>query len=257
MALRFRHLASSPILAGTVSTIVVIESDEPQPGLLLPLIANGFPGLAFYLSDAGNDRLFLYGQYVKPVNLEVKGRFAFIAYFFYPHVLKTLFGYHAKEFTDINVDLDLLKPAIQMRLKEQLVNITDLPARLQLINDFVLRLLRPNVAANASIQFATQMLQKNKGLFPLPQLQKELRVTERTFQRLFESHVGVSPRLFGRICQFQSAFQQLNTMQFSKLSDVAFENGFSDRSHLIRVFKEFTSLTPSEYLQNTSGLDIE
>jgi AraC-like DNA-binding protein len=84
-------------------------------------------------------------------------------------------------------------------------------------------------------------------------VQKELRISERTFRRLFDLHVGISPKMFSRICQFDSAFQQLNTDQFSKLSDVAYENGYADQSHLIRSFKEFTTFSPSEYLKKRNA----
>lgn len=84
--------------------------------------------------------------------------------------------------------------------------------------------------------------------------QKELFVTERTFQRLFEKSVGLSPNQFRKINQFNKAFQQLNRRQFSSFADIAFENGYADQSHYIRTFKEFTGLTPKEYLDLISGL---
>jgi AraC-like DNA-binding protein len=65
---------------------------------------------------------------------------------------------------------------------------------------------------------------------------------------MFESNVGISPRLYKRICQFDAAFQQLNRRKFAKLSDIAYQNGYADQSHFIRSFKEFTNITPKEYL---------
>jgi AraC-like DNA-binding protein len=44
----------------------------------------------------------------------------------------------------------------------------------------------------------------------------------------------------------------LKTGQFDNLTDVAFENDFADQSHFIRSFKEFTQLTPKDYIK--SGL---
>ncbi|HEX6428081.1 MAG TPA: AraC family transcriptional regulator, partial [Niastella sp.] len=54
---------------------------------------------------------------------------------------------------------------------------------------------------------------------------------------------------FRRIWQFNNAFQQLNNRQFNKLTDIAFANGYADQSHYIRAFKEFTGITPKEYLK--------
>ena len=76
-----------------------------------------------------------------------------------------------------------------------------------------------------------------------------MHVTERTFQRMFEKNIGISLNLYRRVCQFNSAFQQLNNRHFSRLSDLAFLNGYADQSHFVRSFKEFTHLLPTEYLQ--------
>jgi AraC-like DNA-binding protein len=65
---------------------------------------------------------------------------------------------------------------------------------------------------------------------------------------MFERHIGLTPNMYRRVSQFNSAFWQLNSRQFSKLSDIAFHNGYADQSHYIRSFKEFTNLTPGEYL---------
>jgi len=96
-------------------------------------------------------------------------------------------------------------------------------------------------------------MRNGMGLIPLKRIQAELHVTERTFQRLFEFQVGVSPKMFNRICQFHAAFQQVRQHQCSKLSDIAFETGYSDQSHLSRTFKEFTNYSPGEYLKMAAG----
>ncbi|WP_353477498.1 helix-turn-helix domain-containing protein [Arenibacter sp. M-2] len=82
----------------------------------------------------------------------------------------------------------------------------------------------------------------------LQNVQKELKITERTVQRIFKHNIGLSPNMFRRICQFNSAFTDLNLGSYNNLSDIAFNHGYSDQSHYIRTFKEFTKITPSEYL---------
>ncbi|MES3019615.1 MAG: helix-turn-helix transcriptional regulator [Bacteroidota bacterium] len=78
---------------------------------------------------------------------------------------------------------------------------------------------------------------------------EEQNLTERTLQRMFKKFVGITPTQFRRICQFQQSFGQLRGGHFSKVSDVAFDNHFSDQSHFIRSFKEFTDTTPNDYLK--------
>jgi AraC-like DNA-binding protein len=174
-----------------------------------------------------------------------------IAYFLYPHTLKTLFGFDAKELADMHIDLGLTQPARGMSLQEQLVNVTTLSERLQLLDGYVQKLAAPGL--NDAVQFATQAIRKSHGLVSLKDIQHELHVTERTFQRLFEFHVGIPPKLFSKICQFNAAFQQINYLQFNRLTDIAYDYGYADQSHLIRDFQKFTNISPSEYLKNAEG----
>ena len=82
----------------------------------------------------------------------------------------------------------------------------------------------------------------------LSEIQKDICVTERTLQRIFEKNIGVSPNQFRKIHQFNRAFRQLNNRQFQNLSDIAYDNDYADQSHYIRAFREFTNITPKEYL---------
>ncbi|MGO4293268.1 helix-turn-helix domain-containing protein [Chitinophaga sp. RAB17] len=246
-------------ISGYVSNIVVIENNNVYRETILPLIARGYPSIVFQLTDTGllvstdkkMDNLVLYGQNIKPIALHVAGHITVIAYFLYPHILKTLFAADAKELTDSSIDLSLTKTARDMSLKEQLLNAPNLHTRLQLLDSYVLKLAAPKHGSSSpdAISFATRLIQSNNGLVSLPEVQKELYVTERTLQRLFESHVGVSPKTFSRICQFHSALQHLHQTQFSDMINVAYANGYADQSHLIRAFKEFTNYSPLEYLK--------
>jgi len=130
-----------PSVSDYVSSVVVIENCDPQLDLVLPLIANGYPGIVFQTTDSGLrsngedklDNLFLYGQFVKPTELYTKGRLSFIAYFFHPHVLKNITGTDGKELTNRCIDLHFFRPAKKEDLKDQLLHATSLKMRLSIL----------------------------------------------------------------------------------------------------------------------------
>ncbi len=68
---------------------------------------------------------------------------------------------------------------------------------------------------------------------------------ERKFRRLFST----SPQKYIVKYRIQIATKQLIKSSDS-LSEIAYQTGFSDQSHLIRKFKEFTGMTPHQYRLN-------
>ncbi len=258
--MKIQSFPAPPFISNYVSSIFVMEDCRLHSDAGFPLIANGYPSIVFQTTDAGliinesmsTGNFVLFGQIIKPARLLTTGRLTVIAYFLFPHVLKTFFGFDANELTGLGIDLNLLPPAREINIKEQLLNTPSLEKRLQLLNKYVYRLSQTKYPVNQALLFAAQTIRKNRGIFSLKSMLNELRMPERTFRRLFEYQVGLSPKMFSRVCQFDTAFQQVNQKQFSKLSDIAYDNGYADQSHLIRSFKEFTSYSPTEYLQNLS-----
>lgn len=245
-----QFLFPPPSIAGHVSYRVVLEASCLPRDLVVPLIANGHPGIVFQSTGAGDD-LLLYGQTVQPVEFHATGHLTIIAYFLYPPVLKAFFGFDAKEMTDRRLDLHLLPTAREMRLKQQLQDASSLSARLQLMDNYVLKLAESGHSdVSDTVAYATRSIQKASGLISLKDLQSELCITERTFQRMFESHVGLPPKMFRKICQFDAAFRRLNLGQFTRLADLAYQHDYADPSHFTRVFREFTNRSPKEYIKD-------
>ena len=250
--------ASYPIpakkIADYVERILVLQNNHLTSPFALPLFANGTPTLLFVTAKADIDGkatnfLTLFGQTVFPETLTIKDDFILIAYFFKPYSLPPLFGVSAKELTDFPIDLDLLHYSKANELKEKLLNTNDPAIMLELLDDYIFSLISRTKAEIEIVQFATSMIASKPSKETLVALRKELYMSERTFERLFDKTIGLAPSLYRRICQFNNAFQQINLRRFSKLTEIAFEHGYADQSHFIRTFKEFTRMSPKEFLR--------
>jgi AraC-like DNA-binding protein len=124
--------------------------------------------------------------------------------------------------------------------------------KLHVLDHLLLQQLNENKNSCEIIRQATDQIMYNPGTEILSELLVKLQLNERTFQRIFGKYVGVTPNQYRRICQFELSFAQVRSRKFGKLTDVAYENGFADQSHFIRSFREFTHITPNDYLK--SGL---
>ena len=64
--------------------------------------------------------------------------------------------------------------------------------------------------------------------------------------RAFQRHYGISPGAYLRQVRVEQALVLLESTDLP-LASVALETGYSDQSHLCRVVKAETGLTPSQY----------
>lgn len=228
----------------------------------LSIFADGCPGLFFHESETGlflgpeKKKLagtFLYGQTVKPVTLTTSGRCRVLVVNLFPHVLKSLFRFNAKEITDECLDIGLLPSPAKIDLAEQLANTPATDGRITVFFDYLYALINRNYAEpDKALQFATSQLVMNSET-SLKNIQTSLNLTERTLQRRFEENVGIPPKLFFKIAQFHTALNQLQSEKTIKLTDIAYANGYADQAHFIRSFKKFTGQSPLSFQRQSSN----
>jgi AraC-like DNA-binding protein len=244
-----------------VKKITVIREDDPKSIVnSMQFFADGLPGIMFFQSnydvflnteEKKLSALFLYGQTVKPIEISTIGPYKAIIFHLHAHVTKLLFGIDAHELTDACLDYSLLTYKDAPDLKSRLLDSPTLQEQINLVT-YSLQNLLYSIKSNlvGEVHYATGRIAETSGDVSLKSLHKDLKVSERTFERKFLQHVGVSPNLFKRICRFYAAFNELENNRYQKLTDLAYHYGFADQSHFIRTFKEFTGYTPSEYLLN-------
>ena len=250
--MKVSYLKPAAIVSEYVNNILVIENCSVTNPFVLPLFANGQPTLLFQTVKGqiknNSNYLTLFGQTVLPDTLTIHDNFTLIAYFFKPYLVNSLFGVLAQELTDKPIDLKLLSSTKTADLQEQLLNAASTDKMISLLDNYIFRLAEKIKIDIQLIKYATQQIAITPHKEIIATVQHKLCVTERTFQRMFEKNIGISPNQYRRIAQFNSAFQQLSRRRFTNMSDIVFGNGYADQSHYIRAFKEFTNITPKEFL---------
>ncbi|WP_209332064.1 helix-turn-helix domain-containing protein [Lunatimonas salinarum] len=76
-----------------------------------------------------------------------------------------------------------------------------------------------------------------------------VRVSKRTFQIHFKQQVGISPKLFCRIVRFNALIDAMHAAEKFDLLELVVAHGYTDGSHLHKDFKDFSGLTPRQYLR--------
>jgi AraC-like DNA-binding protein len=74
-------------------------------------------------------------------------------------------------------------------------------------------------------------------------------ISPRQLRRLFEFHVGTSPKMFSKVVRFQYFFQLLTSSQKDQHNRLFFDAGYYDQPHFHRDFKSFSGVSPSVLLK--------
>ncbi|MTW12428.1 helix-turn-helix domain-containing protein [Pseudoduganella eburnea] len=102
---------------------------------------------------------------------------------------------------------------------------------------------------------AVAELEASGGALRVATLADTLGVSRQYLATQFRNHVGLSPKLFARICRFRSAraaaLAAATAAPASHGHDwatLALDSGYFDQSHLIRDFQDFTGASPDAHL---------
>lgn len=239
----------------------ILENDSAdETSQTLSPLADGCPGIIFQHSSNGRlydplkkklPEIFVYGQTITPEDIYLEGQFKSVGICFYPAALKSLFHFNASELTDSCLDLELL----MNQLKEPLLNSPSVTEQIEIFCSHLYTMIRKKVTPTDQLtEYALRRIAESNGNISLRNLQKDLQFSERGLQRKFDQQVGISPKLFARVCRFQASFIQLKNNNFDNLSDIAFDNGYSDQSHFIRTFKEFAGFSPLQFQKSNRKL---
>jgi len=245
------------LLSEYVRTVLILEGFSEPDTEQLPLVTTGMPALFCRTEKdrSGNEnvlQLTLFGRSTAADSWTVNDNATIIAYFFKPFALSTVFNIPAKKLIADPVDLSIWNSHKTNALRAQLIYANSTSQKIEVLDNLLIHQLQQNNKECEIIKYATDEIMCNPGTEILSAILNKLDLNERTFQRTFKKYVGVTPNQYRRICQFQVSFEQLRGKGFNKLTDIAYDNGFADQSHFIRSFKEFTQITPNDYLR--SGL---
>ena len=80
-------------------------------------------------------------------------------------------------------------------------------------------------------------------------------LSERQLRRVFEDHVGMSPKRMLKVTRFLRAARSIQNLRGHDFTDIVYGMGYTDHSHFNKDFREFAGMSPTEYLQHVRRLE--
>ncbi len=195
------------------------------------------------------------GQATQPTVLDAEsGHLSGLGVKLRPGAFHALFGIPASELTNQVIGLDEVLGRAAIELIEQLAEEASPADRVRCLERTVLSCMRSDCRRDDLIAQRLVMTMQQLPIMPIAQLADKLGYSARQLQRKLNDIIGLSPRLYQRLCRFEKALEFMRGSSGSeKISwaTIALNSGYSDQSHFIRDFHEFAGCTPSRYLASS------
>ncbi len=189
--------------------------------------------------------------------IKINGKVDMIGICFLPEGFFPFLKIPVSEFKNLLLGASEVGFSLANRISERLREAPDITARLIILED-ELSLLLDN--ANQTPENFPQLFNTFKhsdSSLQISEFCQRHGISMRKLERLYNKYVGLAAKTYGTLNRFQNSINQLLNKDYSKLSDIAYGNGYFDQMHFIKEFKRFAGNTPKSFLhQNDSMLQV-
>jgi AraC-like DNA-binding protein len=239
----YQTLQPHPDLEPLIScywTLTVPKTEHPEKQRIIP---DGTIEMAFILGDdikrytAKGDviiqpRALILGHTIEPFFIEPTGSVDTFAIRFYPYGFANFVSVPINALANTETPLaQLFDEVTANKLAQDIIHAKDTEQQIKIIELFLIHKLNDSTPINTILK---DNLSKRRQL-----------------ERKFIKQIGVSPKQLGKLIRLQSALKAMLN-EDEDLTQIAHQNSYYDQSHFIKDFKEFTGVSPKEFVGNES-----
>lgn len=242
-----QHAMERIVPSGTIEIVIDLTSEEIR--IYNPL------GLDVQARFSG---AIVSGAYSRCFVIDTRQHASIIGVHFKPGGAYPFLGVSAAELADSHVDLRALWGSSADELRERLCLASAPGDRFRILERaLTAHLFRPLVyhpkVALALRAFGRAEIGQGEIEPNVGEIARCAGLSHRRFVEVFTTAVGMTPKLFGRVRRFQRAVALLRTATHPRWPQIALACGYFDQSHLIRDFRAFSGLSPTDYVRQQSA----
>jgi AraC-like DNA-binding protein len=167
---------------------------------------------------------------------------------FKPGGAHPFFGPSAATLCNEHTALEDIWGADARRLHHRLVEAPSVDARFRLLFDALVRRLCRPLRRHPAVELALARFECASDVTRVGTVAAESGLSRRRFIEVFVEEVGFTPKLYLRLQRFKRVLNHVYGACDVDWSEVAYLHGYADQPHFNREFREFSGLTPSQYL---------
>jgi len=189
----------------------------------------------------------LSGIYMTPVTTSVRGRHHAMGVICKPEGLYRLFGLPTWRFGMPVGMPEIMGVDTMRRLESALLEDMAPVEKIRRLEIFLLRAARParipSIVADFLETVRVEPLRKGR----IKAYLRDSGHTPKQFIQAFKNAVGHTPQTYMQLLQVNKSIGMIAGCPGLSLTEVAYEQGFYDQAHFIRVFEKFSRITPLQY----------
>lgn len=204
----------------------------------------------FTLQGEATYKSYLLGFHESNFKVTINASIDEICIIFHPGALRLFSNISYEELTKSDEAFQLLFPKYAGDFLERLFEENNSHKRVLMLENIILKSINKNHLSDKT-QEILYLVQQNEEL-KVGTLARKLSMNESTLYRLFINQIGQSPKSFLRTVRFRKALDGILHFEKGKLTNIAYQNNYTDQSHFIRDFKEITGESPNQLRNKTS-----
>jgi AraC-like DNA-binding protein len=168
---------------------------------------------------------------------------------FEPGALLQFTAESADAFRDCETSLADLFGAAAGGLRDRLLEESAIEGKFDCLERFLCARLRTQAETSqeAVMRFAVETIQHAPSTVRIASLTREVGYSARRFTEVFSRQVGLTPKMYARVCRFQRVVQQLHRGVEIPWAELAIDCGYYDQSHFANDFHAFSGVSPTTY----------
>lgn len=138
-------------------------------------------------------------------------------------------------------DAGVYFPKLKRELESMVTNVDTLEDRKRIAEKYLIKHMRPK-QMNSLLTESIYNILRNKGNIKTMQLAKEIHVSTRQIERIFEKNIGMPPKVFSSLIRYQYLWNDILFLKQFDILDAVAQYGYTDQSHLSNDFKSFHTM---------------
>jgi AraC-like DNA-binding protein len=188
------------------------------------------------------------GERTTPIVIDEIGMVDLIGVRLRPGGAWPILGLPVSEFTDRVIELDAVLGREIERVREDLAEETTDEARFAILQTWLTDRILARTAPTPAVSHALKVITRGEAL-RIGDIADRVGISHKHLLREFDRCVGLTPKMFARLCAFQRAIGWIGEKPSVNWADAVALCGYHDQAHFIHEFRGFSGLTPTDYLR--------